>query len=74
MRYAETAGISEAEAKKRVREIDHNRDAFFRKYWPHRPLTPATFTATYNLAEMSLDAWVDSAAPLVLKHRHAPTA
>lgn len=48
---AEHISMSEAAAK--VDRLDRNRAAFFKRYWPERPLSAEQFTMTLNAAELS---------------------
>lgn len=42
--------ISREAAAAKVRDVDHNRAAFYRRYWPGRPLVPEAFAMTLNTA------------------------
>lgn len=66
MRHAQRQAVSDSEARNRVAEIDRNREAFYRKYFPLQPLEPSTFTATFNVAEIDHETLVDAAAKVVL--------
>jgi hypothetical protein len=70
--YARMFNLTEAEATRRVRELDHNRQAFFRRYWPKRSLGPEAFTAVYNTAQIDGEHLVRSVAALL--RSPAPTA
>jgi cytidylate kinase len=48
-----------------VAETDKNRDAFYRRYWPDKPLVPDSFTLTLNSAAMSLEEMVDCVVRLI---------
>ena len=52
-RMAERMHVSPEQAAAKVHEIDHNRNAFYRRYWPHKSLAPETFALTFNTAELS---------------------
>jgi hypothetical protein len=59
-----------------VAETDRNRDAFYRRYWPGKPLGPESFTLTLNSGSMSLEEMVECVAGLVRArepHRRRPT-
>ncbi len=58
---------SKAVAASEVNRIDHNRESFYRRYWPNTPLSPGVFTATFNSAAISEDKMVESILPLILK-------
>src|SRR4051812_37593333 len=42
--------VSTAEAARWGTEVDRNREAFYRRHWPGKALTPETFTITLNTA------------------------
>jgi cytidylate kinase len=63
---AKTMSVSRDDAAKWVRDRDRNREAFYRRHWPGRPLTPESFTVTYNTAATSAERLVESMLPLVL--------
>jgi len=65
--FASIFNISLIEAEKQVKELDHNRQAFYKRYWPNRPLTPQAFTATYNTAVINENELVRSVAALLGK-------
>jgi hypothetical protein len=69
---AQAMGISRDAAAKWVRDKDRSRDAFYRRHWPGRPLTPESFTATYNTAAVSSQRLVESVLPLVRGAAEAP--
>lgn len=48
---AEHLSLSDAAAK--VDRLDRNRAAFFRRYWPERPLGAEQFTMTLNVAHLT---------------------
>jgi hypothetical protein len=58
-------GLTLAAARKRVRELDANRQAFHHRRWPHKPLVPEAFTVTLNVAKLTLDQRVDMLLPLI---------
>lgn len=48
--YASIFGVSLVESEARVKELDRNREAFYRRHWPDKTLGPEHFTATFNAA------------------------
>jgi cytidylate kinase len=52
-------------AAARIKEIEHNKRAFYRFYWPNETLEPCTFTATINTAAVQPAALVDMVVSLV---------
>jgi hypothetical protein len=65
-RAARSMAVSPAIAADWVRDTDAAREAFYRRHFPGRPLTPENFTATFNTAAESNDRLVDAAVALVL--------
>lgn len=65
--YASIFEIPVLDAEQKVKELDRNRQAFYKRYWPNHPLTPLVFTATFNTAEISEDQLVRSVAALLGK-------
>lgn len=57
--------ISLDEAVKRVAQIDHNRELFYKRYWPKKQLTPDIFTVTLNTAALTDDQMIKCLLPLV---------
>jgi hypothetical protein len=57
---AKAQNISSPAAADWVRQTDHHREAFYRRHWPHRPLIPENFTATFNVAAIRPDQLVNS--------------
>jgi cytidylate kinase len=57
--------LSLPEAADWVKEKDQAREAFYRRHWPTRSLTPEDFTATFNTAAVSNDRSVESVVSLV---------
>jgi cytidylate kinase len=62
-------GISEQEAAEHVRQLDHNRDAFYRRYWPNHPLVPELFTLVLNAARLDEDRMMRCLLPLIVQPR-----
>jgi hypothetical protein len=65
--YASIFGVSPAEAEVRVKELDHNRDAFYRRHWPGQTLCPENFTATFNAATIGEVELVNAVAAMIRK-------
>ena len=63
--YASIFNMSVVDAAARVKEIDANRTAFYRRHWPGRPLTPETFTATFNTATIGERELVEAVAAMI---------
>jgi len=47
---AKSLNLSPKAAAAHVRQLEHNRQAFYRRYWPNEPLSPETFAITLNTA------------------------
>jgi hypothetical protein len=62
---AKKRNLTLKEAAASVGETDRNRDAFYHRYWPEKPLGPESFTLTLNSAAMSLEEMVDCVSGLV---------
>ena len=60
-----TYNLPPNKAAARIREIEHNRTAFFHRFWPGKVLTPEMFTMTLNSGEMSLDELVECVLPII---------
>lgn len=52
-------------ATRHLRELDRNRDGFFRRYWPREPLRPDHFALTINVREVPTDIAVETIVKLV---------
>lgn len=48
-----------------VRELDHNRESFYRRHWPGRPLSPENFTVTFNSSAAAIARIVECIVPLI---------
>jgi hypothetical protein len=48
-----------------VKDVDHNREAFYRRHWPGKELTPQTFTITLNTAGLTEEQMVAAVMPLI---------
>jgi cytidylate kinase len=57
--------VSTAEATKWVKDVDHNREAFYRRHWPGKELTPETFTITLNTTGLTEEQMVAAVMPLI---------
>lgn len=57
--------ISEKAARERVKTLDQNRQAFFRKFWPHESLTSELFHVTFNASMMTEEMMARALVPLV---------
>lgn len=64
-RLSEHENISLAEARRRVKTIDLNREKFFHVYWPGRIVDAETFTVTFNVEKASLTAMTDAVTAIV---------
>lgn len=62
---AQSMGISPEVAADWVKEKDAAREAFYRRYFPSRPLIPENFTATFNTAAATDDQLEESVMALV---------
>ncbi len=63
---SEQLHISLAEASAHVHQLDRQRQAFYRRYWPREVLTAEAFTLTLNTAMVSEDQAVQCVIPLIL--------
>jgi cytidylate kinase len=66
-RVAATARVmncSSRDAANRVKEKDHAREAFYRRHWPTRSLSPENFAATFNTSVIGSDQLVECVALL----------
>ena len=69
--FARQNGLDEAMARDRVATLDRNRNAFYKKYWPHQAITPEIFHITLNSALLSDEQMVDCVLP-ILRLRNGP--
>ncbi len=67
--YAAIFNMSLADADARVKDLDQNRAAFYRRHWPKRPLTPESFTATFNTASIGEQELVEAVAAMIPRER-----
>ncbi len=64
-RLAAELGISREEAAKRIEELEHEREAFYRRYWQHQPPTPEMFSITLNATAADEEHLAECVLPLV---------
>jgi cytidylate kinase len=64
---ARSEGISISDARKRVKLLDHDRDAFFHRFWPDAHLSSELFHLTLNAGMMTDDQMSDCLAVLIHK-------
>lgn len=57
--------VSQEEAAAEVQRRDHEREAFHRRYWRGRALSPELFTITLNTASVTDEQLVDCVLPLI---------
>jgi cytidylate kinase len=57
--------LSQEQAAARVKELDRNRQAFYRRYWPNETLGPETFALTINTGAVDQTATVQILVDLV---------
>lgn len=62
---AERERLSPELAEQRVREIEANRVAFYKRYWPQKTMDAEAFSLTLNSGKLSRAQMVDSVAALV---------
>jgi cytidylate kinase len=62
---AEYLGVSRAEAAVRVREMERNREGFYRRYWPGESLAAENFTLTLNTQTLDEQQCIGCILPLV---------
>ncbi|QOV88959.1 cytidylate kinase-like family protein [Humisphaera borealis] len=58
--------ISEADAARKVDQLDHDREAFYRRYWPSASLSPDRFTLTINTAGLNEETLAEVVKPLIV--------
>lgn len=66
--------LSTDKAAKRIRELEHNRKTFFKKFWPDETISPELFTLTINAAHVDPDATVSMLEALLRARRRAVKA
>ncbi len=62
---AQREDLSEKMAALRVRQLEQNRDAFYKRYWPRRHRDMSVFDITLNTADADVQLLIDSIVPLV---------
>lgn len=67
---AERDGLSQKQAAGKVAETERNREAFYRRHWPGRPVGPEAFTITFNSAQLTAEEMVDCVLPLIHSRDH----
>jgi cytidylate kinase len=63
---AEQLKLTREAAGEHVRQLDHQRDMFYKRYWPKDACTPDAFTLTINTANTDERRVVECILPLVL--------
>ncbi len=63
---AKAMGASAEVAAAVVRQKDHSRESFYRRYWPNHPLVPENFTATFNTAAVTREQLVECVLSLIV--------
>ena len=53
------------EAARRVTQLDQSRQAFYRRFWPRKKLSPEMFTLTINTADLTDQQMVECVLPAV---------
>jgi cytidylate kinase len=62
---AEYYQISRAAAANKVKELEHNQQVFFKRYWPETPVNPEMFTLTINTQQVDQEGAVGLIVSLV---------
>ncbi|MGE5609410.1 MAG: AAA family ATPase [Bacillota bacterium] len=70
---AKLRSISSEAAVAYVKEVDHNRRAFFERHWPGESLKSEAFTLTMNSAAIPMPAMIDILKTLVHQLTPVPT-
>ncbi len=65
--------FSRSQSERKVREIEANRAAFYRRYFPKQQLSPENFTITLNTSVLTDDQIGDAVMPLIEAHAQQPT-
>lgn len=63
--------LSETEAAEEVSRIEHDREKFYRRFWPGKPLLGETFTITLNTDQIDEERQVECIVPLIKIHASA---
>jgi cytidylate kinase len=69
---AENQKLPIARAAEKVLKIEENRQAFFKRYWPRRTLSPEVFTLTLNSGLLSVDDLVECVLPVIRRRKVGP--
>ena len=54
-------------ASEQVRQLDRNRESFYRRYWPNHPLDAEMFHMTLNTANLTEQQVVECMLPLIVR-------
>lgn len=65
---AKQLGLSQEAATAHVHQLDKQREAFYRRYWPRDVLANEAFSVTFNTAMVDERLAVESALALILPH------
>lgn len=57
--------VNKQEAERRLHEIDQNRQAFYKRFFPNKELTPENFTITFNVERISEEQMAECLIPLL---------
>lgn len=63
---AQQLNMTREAAAEHVRKLDHERDTFYKRYWPKDACTPDVFTLTINTAGVDENRAVECILPLIL--------
>jgi cytidylate kinase len=63
-RLAGELGISREVAAKRIEELEHEREVFYRHYWQHQPPSPEVFSITLNATAGTEEQLAECVLPL----------
>ena len=58
--------VSQELAAEHVRQLDRNRESFYRRYWPTHPLASEMFTVTLNTANLAETQLAECLMPLIV--------
>jgi len=67
-RLAAELNISRDEAAARIKELEHEREIFYRRYWQHQPPTPELFSITLNATAADEERLAECVLPLLKAH------
>lgn len=71
---AHTCNMTPKAAAARIKEMEHNRQVFFRRYWPKEAIAPESFALTINTATLSTETIIDLLKTVVRHAVPAPAA